>query len=276
MPRLKRPDGVELHWEERGEGPLVVLANVFFNYPGYYRGLLDDLTRDHRVVEYDLRGNGRSTPAGPYDLDTDAEDLAAVVEAAGPPAVAVAMGDGAMRAVKAAAARPELIRAVVIPEASPIGSRRLEGTEGFMASSSVLDAIVRMAETDWRAALRTIIESVNPQLTQDQVRDRVEHSLGYCPAEVGLARGAAWIRGDATEEARALGDRLRIIVSADNPWIPREVQLGRARELLPEARIEEVAAGPYSRPDITADAVRELTRSAPPAPSRSGARTPST
>ena len=22
MPRLERPDGVELHWEERGEGPL--------------------------------------------------------------------------------------------------------------------------------------------------------------------------------------------------------------------------------------------------------------
>jgi pimeloyl-ACP methyl ester carboxylesterase len=254
---------------------LVVLANVYFNAPGYYRGLLDDLTQDHRVVEYDLRGNGRSTPAGPYDLETDAEDLAAVVEAAGPPAVAVALGDGCMRAVKAAAAHPQLIRAVVVPEASPIGSRRLVGTEGFMGSSSVLDAIVRMAETDWRAALRTIIESVNPQLTQDEVRDRVERSLEYCPAEAGLARGTAWIQGDATEEASALGDGLRILVSGDNPWIPPNVQLGRTRELLPEARIEEVADGPYSRPDITAEAVREVMRAARQAPPQSGARTPS-
>jgi hypothetical protein len=31
MPRLKRPDGIDINWEEQGEGPLIVLA-PFFNY----------------------------------------------------------------------------------------------------------------------------------------------------------------------------------------------------------------------------------------------------
>jgi pimeloyl-ACP methyl ester carboxylesterase len=260
MPRLKRPDGVELHWEERGEGPLVVIANAYFNYPGYYRGLLDDLARDHRIVEYDLRGHGRSTRAGPYDLETDAEDLAALVEEAGPPAIVLSQGDGSMRAVTAAARHPDLISHVLVMGGTPIGPRRLVGTEGLMASQSVLDAILRMAETDPRSAFRTIIASVNPQLSEDEIRERVDRSVDYTPGDAGLARGRAWVTGDATDAARMLGDKLWMMDSGENPWIPFEAAHVRGRELLPEARIDEVADGPYSRPDLFTAAVRELTQ----------------
>ena len=61
MPRLARPDGVEIHWEERGEGPLVVLATQFFGFPEVFEDLLADLAGDHRVVTYHLRGTGEST-----------------------------------------------------------------------------------------------------------------------------------------------------------------------------------------------------------------------
>ena len=270
MPTLKRPDGIELYWEERGEGPLVVLANVYFNYPGYYAGLLDDLARDHRVVEYDLRGNGRSTRSGPYDLDTDAQDLAALVEEAGPPAIVISLGDGTMRAVTAAARRPELISHVLVLGGTPVGSRRLGGSEGLMASESVTDAILRMAETDPRAAFRAIIASVNPQLSEEEVRERVDRTAEYAPREAGLARGRAWIAGDATDAARTLGDRLWIMDSGQNPWLPFDVAHVRASELLPEARIDEVADGPYSRPDLFAAAVRELTAAARCAPGGAG------
>jgi pimeloyl-ACP methyl ester carboxylesterase len=252
----------------------VVVANLFFNYPGYYRGLLDDLAADHRVVEYDLRGNGRSTQAGPYDLDTDAADLAALVEAVGAPAIAVTLGDGSMRAAKAARARPDAISAVLSLGGTPVGPGRLGGSEGLMASESVVDGILRMAETDWRAALRSVIESVNPQLSQDQVRERVDRTVDYCPPEAGLARGRAWLDGDATDEARALGAKLWILDSGANPWVPFDAALVRTRELLPEAHIEQVADGPYSRPDLFTAVVRELTRAAEPARPRPGARMP--
>ena len=34
------------------------------------------------MVTYDLRGIGGSSPQGPYDIATDADDLAAVIEEA--------------------------------------------------------------------------------------------------------------------------------------------------------------------------------------------------
>jgi len=83
MPRLERPNGIELHWEERGEGPLVVLAPYWSGNPGVYEALLSDLARDHRVVTWDARGTGQSTPAGPYDMATDCSDLEEVLDRAG-------------------------------------------------------------------------------------------------------------------------------------------------------------------------------------------------
>ena len=59
------PDGVEIHWEERGEGPLVVIANQFFGEAWVFEGLTALLAEDHRVVTYDLRGTGRSSRQGP-------------------------------------------------------------------------------------------------------------------------------------------------------------------------------------------------------------------
>ena len=72
MPVLRRPDGVDLAWGEQGEGPLIVLANQFFGRAETFDGLIRDLTRDHRLVTYNLRGTGESTRDGPYDMETDA------------------------------------------------------------------------------------------------------------------------------------------------------------------------------------------------------------
>ena len=58
MPKLRLPDGVELHWEERGDGPLVVIAHPCISVPTAFKALGDDLARDHRVVVYDPRGTG--------------------------------------------------------------------------------------------------------------------------------------------------------------------------------------------------------------------------
>src|SRR2546423_8256576 len=99
MTQLERPAGVEIHWEATGEGPTVVLAHhTLWSLPAIYAELIDDLARDHRVIVYDPRGCGESTSRGPYDFDTDAADLQAVLEAVGGATVAIAVGDGTNRA----------------------------------------------------------------------------------------------------------------------------------------------------------------------------------
>jgi pimeloyl-ACP methyl ester carboxylesterase len=261
MPSLERPDGIQLHWQEVGEGPVVLVANTYYNYPGLYAGLVEELARDHRVVEYDLRGNGRSTRTGPYDLDTDTHDLIALGEALGGVTVAVCTGDGVDRAVRAAAARPDLFPTVVSPAGAPLPRDAYKAGSGLVSSDAVIEGILRLTENDYRAALRTIVESANSEATQQEVRERMERTLEYCPQQAALARARAWVDADSSSEARALGDRLWLLMADTNPWFPMST-LDLFRELLPEAHVQGVEGGPMRRPDITAEVVRRLTGAA--------------
>ena len=257
MPSLTRPDGVELHWEEQGEGPLVLGTFACLSSPDVFRELLDLLAEEHRVVTYDMRGAGRSTRQGPYDPETDAADLEAVLEELGEPAVIVATGDAFTRSVRVGARRPELVRAIVTPGGNPLGREAAEGSEGLAASESVIQMLVEMMRTDYRAALRTAISSANPQLDDDGVRERVDGMVAYVDQDVTLQRLLNWIRDSAEEEALALGDRLWMLEHPNNPWFPPDIAV-RTRERLPEAHIEIVSDGALSRPDFTVDVVREV------------------
>src|ERR687896_2539219 len=122
MPRLRRPDGAELEsWIEGRDGPLVAIAMMASPPTIACHGIADGLARDPRVLRYDLRGPGASSLTPPYEIATDAADLAAVVEKAGGDALVIALGDGARRAVRAAAERPDLIHTVVISGEMPLG-----------------------------------------------------------------------------------------------------------------------------------------------------------
>jgi pimeloyl-ACP methyl ester carboxylesterase len=258
MPRLRRPDGVELHWEERGEGPLVVLAQPWAGYPEVFADLLDELASDHRVVTYYPRGQGESTRRGPYDPETDTADLEALIDAAGGPGLVIAMADASNRAARLAARRPDLVHAVVLPGGVPLSRRVLEGTDS-LASPAVLDALAQQFWSDYRGALRTVAASNNPQMSEDELRERVARTVDACPQDSSVPRFEAWIADDPEEEAAAAGGRLWILLQGDNPFFPLEL-LPRVRELLPQAHVEEVADGPLSRPDIAATVVRRLTR----------------
>src|SRR5689334_19350298 len=145
MPLLDRGDGVEIHWEERGEGPLVVLPPYSLLHPSVFEPLRADLASDHRVVSFDDRGTGASTRSGPYDMETSVADLEAVIETAGQGAVVVALADAVNRTVRVAAGRPDLVAAVVVPGGSPAGRKALEGTDAMVTSEPVVDAFLSMA-----------------------------------------------------------------------------------------------------------------------------------
>jgi pimeloyl-ACP methyl ester carboxylesterase len=263
VPFLERPDGALIHWDERGDGPLVVFATHFFGYPGVFESLIADLARDHRVITYDPRGMGQSSSDGSFDMATDVDDLGVLIEEVGGPALLVGMGDGINRAVVLASERPELVTAVLSPGGNPIGRLAAEGTDALVDSPAVLKALVGMMETDYRAALRTMVSSANPQMTEEEARDRVDRVVAYCPQDTGAARLRGWIKSVPLDEARVVGDRLWLLVlKDDNPWFPNDTT-ARTRELLPEANIEIVDDGPISRPDLTADVIRGITASRP-------------
>ena len=263
MPLLPRPGGVELHWEERGEGPLAVLALGVLSHPPAFEPLMEELSADHRVVRFDARGTGSSTRTGPYDIETDTADLIALVERLGGDAVVVCNANATHVAVRAGAERPDLVRAVVASAGAPAGRAALEGSEGLAASSSVVEAVLEQLRNDYRGALRALIPTLNVQIHDEQeIRERVDAQSAYTPQEATLGRVLAWIDSDQTEQGRALGDRLWMLQQPDNPWFPADT-LQRMAGLFPEAHSEDVADGPVSRPDLTADAVRRARVAAP-------------
>ena len=237
---------------------MAVITPQIFSDRLVLRPLADELARDHRVITYDARGTGASSIGGPYDLATDAADLAAVIEAAEESAVVVGLGNAADSAVLLAAERPDLVSAVVVAFGNPAGLRASHDSEALSGSDSVLDALTGMLATDYRGALRSVMRTGNPQLAEDELRERVRRQEAYCPGEVAAARIEAWRHSRVFEEARSLGDRLWILQHDQNPWFPAAL-VEPMRELLPDARIRLVADGHLSRPDLTADVVREIT-----------------
>jgi pimeloyl-ACP methyl ester carboxylesterase len=261
MPTVSRDDGVEIHWEARGEGPTVVLASYWSWSPGVYDELFDLLAVDHRVVTYHLRGTGESSREGPYEMETDTADLEAVLEAAGGPALLLGIADSANRACRLALRRADLAAAVACIGTAPIARAAFEGKEAMLASDSVVDAFLKMLERDYRGATRTLMTATNPQMSEDELRRRVGVQVEFCPQEPAVGRLRAWVEDDPREEARQLGDRLVILASSAvaGPWLPPfDEMLRMTRSQFPSAQIDFVEPGPVSRPDLAAEKIRQI------------------
>lgn len=223
--------------------------------PSNFEELIAVLARDHRVVTWDPRGTGASSRAGPYDLATDAEDLAALVGEAGAPGVMISPGLNATTLV-VAEAHPDLVAAVVLLGGVPRLERPETGEPGILTDSdAVTSATLQMVRTDPRALLRTWIQLGNPQLSEAELRARMEAQLAYCPQEAAIPRAASYLTYDAGRVCAALGDRLWML-----HW-KSPMSMGHAvthvRALLPEAHIIDSDDGPISRPDLSAAVVRE-------------------
>jgi pimeloyl-ACP methyl ester carboxylesterase len=259
VPRLRRPDGAEIDWWVQGEdGPLVAIALMALHPPRVCRPLVDDLATDHRVLGYDLRGTGASSCIGPYDIETDAADLAAVLEEAGGDALVVALGDGARRSVRVAAERPDLAHTVVVSGEFPLGRIGERGSQDALANSpAVLDALLGMLETDFRTGLRTMMASSGETDWHEKaMRDRLDAIEAHSPPEVGAPRMRSWVEDDSRAAGRSLGDRLWYLHYPGNAWFQGSIEIVRAS--LPAAQVEAVPDGVINCPEENASVIRRI------------------
>jgi pimeloyl-ACP methyl ester carboxylesterase len=109
-------DGNPVHAEVYGpeDAPTIVLAHGWVCSIRYWSAVIEELSKDSRVVAYDKRGHGRTPrpPSGDYSLEAQGEELGAVLRASlGPDRKAVVAGHsmGAMATVALAAEDPELL-----------------------------------------------------------------------------------------------------------------------------------------------------------------------
>jgi hypothetical protein len=173
--------------------------------------------------------------------------------------VGVANGCNAM--VHVAARRRELAGRSLAFGAGPFSRAHFTGSDGMIGSDSVIDAFLEMLQLDYRGALRTVLAATNPQMSEEELRERIDLQVAYCPQEAASARVREWAADDPTGSAAAVGDRLWIFSAPDvaGPWLPPISERRRIIDrTMPRAHLETVAedVGPVSRPAVIADAIR--------------------
>src|SRR5437899_8990281 len=83
MTTITTKDGTQIHYKDWGKGPVVTFSHGWPLSADAWDGQMLFLAQNgFRVVAHDRRGHGRSSqPASGNDMDGDADDLAAVIEA---------------------------------------------------------------------------------------------------------------------------------------------------------------------------------------------------
>lgn len=120
-----------------GDGSPVLLLHGLGGRAAEWRSTASWLTTTHRVLALDQRGHGRSEKSlGDFSRDAYVTDVIRVMEwlAVGP-AILLGQSMGGLNAFLAAARRPELVRALIVAEASPAQSPRVQqGVQAWLSS----------------------------------------------------------------------------------------------------------------------------------------------
>jgi hypothetical protein len=114
---------------------------------------------------------------------------------------------------------------------------------------------------DYRSGLTAALQRGNPNLTEADIRARIDATVAYIGHAAALGRLEAWIADDPGDEAATLGNRLIVAYEGAGGWFPAELT-ERVSELLPEAQFVKLDGGVISRPDLTAVVVRSITGAA--------------
>ncbi len=161
-----RVPGAHLHYEVRGEGPLVVLVGAPMD-AGSFAPLADLLATDHTVLTTDPRGINRS-PVDDPDQDSTpelrADDLSRLVAHldAGP-AVVLGSSGGAVSALALVQAHPEQVRTVIAHE--PPLDELLDDREDLRAKTE--DIIATHLAGDHVGARRKFLATANITMPEE-------------------------------------------------------------------------------------------------------------
>jgi pimeloyl-ACP methyl ester carboxylesterase len=193
-PLTVRSGGVALSGEQSGEGSAVVLLHGLSATRRYVVMGSSSLQRaGHRVLAYDARGHGHSDPAreGDYGYDRLAEDLLAVLDAAGiERAVLAGASMGAHTAVRFALEHRDRVLALAIitpayDPSQPLSAAELErwdalarglregGVEGFVRAYD----LATVPEV-WRTTIGTVLRQ---RMAAHEHPDAVADALEVVP-----------------------------------------------------------------------------------------------
>ena len=253
--------GVELAYEEQGEGQSAVFVHGTATARTVWRETIDALDRSRegvRAIAYDRRAYGDSGAPEPYGGTTvgeQADDLAELIERLdAAPAIACGHELGALAVLDLAARHPSLVTRIVAVE-PPLLWLVPDGTD---AVADMREAVASAARDGGAAgAVRAYLEQVGGRDMAELLGpERMEASLAHPRAfAADLAAAASWSAG--RKELRELAVPCAI-VSGSRSGRVRQDAARALDELLPDSSLLDVESAHFvhlERPDAVAAAL---------------------
>jgi pimeloyl-ACP methyl ester carboxylesterase len=115
MQTVTSNDGTTIAYDRYGDGPALILVAGALGYRNFKKHVqFAELLSEHcTVISYDRRGRGDSDEAGPFSVEREVEDIAALIAAAGGRASLFGASSGGALALRAAGADIGVERAFV-------------------------------------------------------------------------------------------------------------------------------------------------------------------
>jgi pimeloyl-ACP methyl ester carboxylesterase len=131
MPSVDR-DGVKIHYEDYGSGPVLLLSNGYGSSTRMWQGQIEPFSGSHRVVLWDMRGHGQSDSPEEqeqYSEEATVEDMAAILDAVGADeAILGGLSLGGYMSLAFYLKYPERVRGLMLFDTGP-GYRNPQGRE---------------------------------------------------------------------------------------------------------------------------------------------------
>ncbi|MFF0311992.1 alpha/beta fold hydrolase [Streptosporangium sp. NPDC004379] len=228
-----RADGATLHYEVRGEGPLVLLISGGTGGAASFEDVADDLADGRTVVSYDPRGLSRSPlddPEAPQHVARHADDALALLDLLSPdtPARVAGCSSGAIVALHLLATRPDRVERVVaheppvvevLPDASEHRAMlaRVQDVfhrEGLMPAAAVFAAGLRAPGAP--AATPAAPAAPPAAGLTPRAAARVERTMADMPYFLGRIVPAFMAYAPDVERLAALSERLVLAGGAES------------------------------------------------------------
>jgi pimeloyl-ACP methyl ester carboxylesterase len=238
MEQVTSKDGTKIAFDRSGEGPPIMLVGGALNTRSFGpNGSLAPLLAEHfTVINYDRRGRGDSGDTKPWAVEREAEDIEALIQAAGGSVSVFGISSGAALALEAAS-RGLAIDKLALYEApfivddsrSPLADDYLARLEGLVASGRRSDAVRPfMREGVGLPAVFVALMRVMPAWSK---LEAVAHTLPYDAAIV-----YDYQKGEPLPEGRWASATMRTLVAVGgkSPDWMRHAMRGLA-DVLPNA-----------------------------------------